>query len=80
MPTLNQFIKDEIMKNKDNSKQLWRVLKRVALIMSNSNTPPFVEINGKTVKRSKEMVDGFNKYFTDIPLRLDLPKANINPN
>ena len=50
----SEFIKDEIMKNKDNSKQLWRVLKRVALIISNSNTPLFVKINGKTVKRSKD--------------------------
>ena len=62
----SEFIKDEIMKNKDNSKQLWRVLKRVALIMSNSNTSSSVEINGKTVKRSKVMADGFNKYLTDI--------------
>ena len=62
----SNYFKQKIMENKNNVKNLWKILKRVAPTKPIKKSPMYIEVDGIQIKEPKEMANTFNQYFTSI--------------
>ena len=62
----SNYFKQKIMENKNNVKNLWKILKRVAPTKPIKKSPTYIEVDGIQIKEPKEMANAFNQYFTSI--------------
>ena len=60
----SNYFKQQIMKNKDNVKNLWKILKRVAPIKPVQKQPQTIEVNGRFISEAEQVANAFNEYFT----------------
>ena len=73
------YYKTKLEENKQNSKQLWTVLKQAIGKGNNkSNFPHSFNIENSTVSNKTEVADAFNKFFVNIGLNLSLNVPTSN--
>ena len=70
--------KNDISKNKDNPRKLWKTLTELGATKTNTKTPrnTGLKMNGVLNFNKKEVVNHFNTYFTSIP---ELLVSNLHP-
>jgi len=61
--TRSEYIRNKIDQHKDNSKELWKILKN--LMKSANHTPRSITFDGREVQSEQTIADKFNNYFVD---------------
>ena len=69
----SNYFKEKIVENKDNTRNLWKLLKQAAPIKPTSKTPTAILVNGEHVTEPAKIADAFNEYFTSINATTVLP-------
>ena len=74
------YVRNEISKNMNNPRKLWKTLKRTAPTKSAPSNLSFIEVEDKSVCDPMEMANTFNKHFTDIQQNTDtvIPVVDTN--
>ncbi|PFX34694.1 putative RNA-directed DNA polymerase from transposon BS [Stylophora pistillata] len=62
----SNYFKEKIVENKDNTRNLWKLLKHSAPTKPTSKAPNGISVNGKQVIDPVKIADAFNEYFTSI--------------
>ena len=69
----SNYFKEKIIENKDNTRNLWKLLKQSAPIKPTSKAPTAILINGEHVTDPGKIADAFNEFFTSINTTTVLP-------
>ena len=74
------YMRNEISKNMNNQRKLWKTLKRTVPTKSASSNLSFVEVEDKSVCDPTEIANTFNKHFTNIQQNADtvIPVVDTN--
>ena len=74
------YMRNEISKNMNNPRKLWKTLKRIAPTKSAPSNLSFIETEDKSVCDPTEMANTFNKHFTNIQQNADtvIPVVDTN--
>ena len=74
------YVRNEISKNMNNPRKLWKTLKRTVSTKSASSNLSFVEVEDKSVCDPTEIANTFNKHFTNIQQNADtvIPVVDTN--
>ena len=74
------YVRNEISKNMNNPRKLWKTLKRIAPTQSAPSNFSFIETEDKSVYDPTEMAKTFNKHFTNIQQNADtvIPVVDTN--
>ena len=74
------YVRNEISKNMNNPRKLWKTLKRIAPTKSAPSNFSFIETEDKSVYDPTEMAKTFNKHFTNIQQNADtvIPVVDTN--
>ena len=74
------YVRNEISKNMNNPRKLWKTLKRISPTKSAPSNLSFIEAEDKSVCDPTEMANTFNKHFTNIQQNTDtvIPVVDTN--
>ena len=74
------YVRNEISKNMNNPRKLWKTLKRTAPTKSAPSNLSFIEVEDKSVCDPTEMANTFNKHFTNIQQNADTVNPVVDTN
>ena len=74
---LNCF-KEKILENKDNKKNLSKLLKQSAPAKPSLREPTAIEVNEEYINYPAKIVDAFNEYFTSLTMTSEPPDKSGN--
>ena len=74
------YVRNEISKNMNNPRKLWKTLKRIAPTKSAPSNFPFIEAEDKSVCDPTELANTFNKNFTSIQQNADTVITVVDTN
>ena len=69
----SNYFKEKIAENKNNTRNLWKLLKQSAPTKPTSKAPSAILVNGEHVTDPGKIADAFNVYFTSINATTVLP-------
>ena len=69
----SNYFKEKIVENKDNTRNVWKLLKQSAPIKPTSKAPTANLVNSEHVTDPGKIADEFNEYFTSINATTVLP-------
>ena len=69
----SNYFREKIVENKDNTRNLWKLLKQSAPIKPIPKAPTAILVNGEHVTDPAKIADAFNEYFTSINATTVLP-------
>ena len=72
------YLQQQIMDNKNNVKNLWKILKRVVPIKLLQKQPQQIEVDGKFITDPVEISNAFNQYFVSLPQSINLDTRGDN--
>ena len=75
----SNYFKQQIMDNKDNVKNLWKILKRVVPIKPLRKQLQQIEVDGKFITDPVEISNAFNQYFVSLSQSINLDVRGDNP-
>lgn len=67
----SNYFEDMIIENKNNARNLWKLLKQSPPIRSRLKAPNAVLFNGEQITDPVEIADAFNEYYTSLNVLLD---------
>ena len=73
------YFKQQSMDNKNNVKNLWKILKRVVPIKPLRKQQQQIEVDGKFITDPVEISNAFNQYFVSLPQSINLDVRGDNP-
>lgn len=62
----SNYFREKIVESKDNTRNLWKLLKQSAPIKPIPKAPTAILVNGEHVTDPAKIADAFNEYFTSI--------------
>ena len=69
----SNYFKEKIAENKNNTRNLWKLLKQSAPTKPTSKAPSAILVNGEHVTDPGKIADAFNVYFTSMNATTVLP-------
>ncbi len=62
----SNYIKQKTLENKDNIKNLWKLLKEIAPTKPVADIPACIKVNNDYITDSHDIAEAFNNYFASI--------------